>query len=338
MSPELTNTMRAFPFSELVRIDSDNIRQQQNPTADLELKESIRAAGGLIQNLGVELDESGRPYVRFGYRRHRMCEELLSEEIPDELRESLSMVWCKVYTADQAVQAEQAGSGITWASFSDPAASSIGLSLSGLTAVLCLDAAWLLLLAVYLDRVWPSEFGASAHPLFCLGLRHKVGEEMETLGVTRDQMTADLLSGKAKYSSIFNYPTLSWADMGAIGWLVDGSAIINQVPLCRCSYGPYARAMVRVCKEESFHARQGYDIMLGEVLGKHSEISVETTAKGMFAKLAHDLRLLAGELSAEIRTEGGRLELELRVRVGLALQHVQRLHLLDRNANSHAFR
>lgn len=84
----------------------------------------------------------------------------------------------------------------------------------------------------------------------------------ETLGVSRDQMTADLNSGKAKYSSIFNYPTLTWADMGAIGWLVDGSAIINQIPLCRCSYGPYARAMVRVCKEESFHQRQGYDIML----------------------------------------------------------------------------
>jgi ring-1,2-phenylacetyl-CoA epoxidase subunit PaaA len=84
----------------------------------------------------------------------------------------------------------------------------------------------------------------------------------ETLGVTRDQLLADLHSGKAKYSSIFNYPTLSWADMGAIGWLVDGSAIINQIPLCRCSYGPYARAMVRVCKEESFHARQGYDIMM----------------------------------------------------------------------------
>ena len=84
----------------------------------------------------------------------------------------------------------------------------------------------------------------------------------ETLGVSRDQMTADLLSGKAKYSSIFNYPTLSWGDMGAIGWLVDGSAIINQIPLCRCSYGPYARAMVRVCKEESFHARQGFDIMM----------------------------------------------------------------------------
>jgi ring-1,2-phenylacetyl-CoA epoxidase subunit PaaA len=84
----------------------------------------------------------------------------------------------------------------------------------------------------------------------------------ETLGVSRDQMVADLLSGKAKYSSIFNYPTLSWADIGAIGWLVDGAAIMNQIPLCRCSYGPYARAMVRVCKEESFHQRQGYDIML----------------------------------------------------------------------------
>ena len=84
----------------------------------------------------------------------------------------------------------------------------------------------------------------------------------ETLGVSRDDLLAALHSGKAKYSSIFNYPTLNWADMGAIGWLVDGSAIINQIPLCRCSYGPYARAMVRVCKEESFHARQGYDIML----------------------------------------------------------------------------
>lgn len=84
----------------------------------------------------------------------------------------------------------------------------------------------------------------------------------ETLGVSRDQLIGDLHAGKAKYSSIFNYPTLSWADIGAIGWLVDGSAIINQVPLCRCSYGPYARAMVRVCKEESFHQRQGYDILL----------------------------------------------------------------------------
>ena len=84
----------------------------------------------------------------------------------------------------------------------------------------------------------------------------------ETLGVSRDQMVADLLSGKAKYSSIFNYPTLTWADIGAIGWLVDGAAIMNQIPLCRCSYGPYARAMIRICKEESFHQRQGYDIML----------------------------------------------------------------------------
>ncbi|MFZ6658872.1 1,2-phenylacetyl-CoA epoxidase subunit PaaA [Undibacterium sp. TJN19] len=89
----------------------------------------------------------------------------------------------------------------------------------------------------------------------------------ETLGTSRDELLADLHSGKAKYSSIFNYPTLSWADMGAIGWLVDGSAIINQIPLCRCSYGPYARAMVRVCKEESFHARQGYDIMLALCAG-----------------------------------------------------------------------
>ena len=84
----------------------------------------------------------------------------------------------------------------------------------------------------------------------------------ETLGVSRDQMVADLLSGKAKYSSIFNYPTLNWADIGAIGWLVDGAAIMNQIPLCRCSYGPYARAMVRVCKEESFHQRQGYELLL----------------------------------------------------------------------------
>ena len=84
----------------------------------------------------------------------------------------------------------------------------------------------------------------------------------ETLGTSRDQMVDDLLSGKAKYSSIFNYPTLTWADIGAIGWLVDGAAIMNQIPLCRCSYGPYARAMVRICKEESFHQRQGFDIML----------------------------------------------------------------------------
>jgi len=84
----------------------------------------------------------------------------------------------------------------------------------------------------------------------------------ETLGITRDEMIDQLHTGKAKYSSIFNYPTLSWADMGAIGWLVDGAAIMNQVPLCRNSYGPYARAMVRICKEESFHQRQGFEILL----------------------------------------------------------------------------
>ncbi len=84
----------------------------------------------------------------------------------------------------------------------------------------------------------------------------------ETLGVSREDLYDDLLAGRAKYSSIFNYPTLTWADIGMIGWLVDGSAIINQIPLCRCSYGPYARAMVRVCKEESFHQRQGYDLLL----------------------------------------------------------------------------
>jgi ring-1,2-phenylacetyl-CoA epoxidase subunit PaaA len=84
----------------------------------------------------------------------------------------------------------------------------------------------------------------------------------ETLGVSRDKMLDDLHSGRAKYSSIFNYPTLTWADVGVIGWLVDGAAIMNQIPLCRCSYGPYARAMVRVCKEESFHQRQGYEALL----------------------------------------------------------------------------
>jgi ring-1,2-phenylacetyl-CoA epoxidase subunit PaaA len=84
----------------------------------------------------------------------------------------------------------------------------------------------------------------------------------ETMGISRDEMYDQLHTGKAKYSSIFNYPTLTWADIGAIGWLVDGAAIMNQVPLCRASYGPYARAMVRICKEESFHQRQGFEIML----------------------------------------------------------------------------
>jgi len=84
----------------------------------------------------------------------------------------------------------------------------------------------------------------------------------ETLGMGRDEMYEELHSGKAKYSSIFNYPSSSWADVGAIGWLVDGAAILNQIPICRCSYGPYARAMVRVCKEESFHQRQGFEVLL----------------------------------------------------------------------------
>jgi ring-1,2-phenylacetyl-CoA epoxidase subunit PaaA len=83
----------------------------------------------------------------------------------------------------------------------------------------------------------------------------------ETLGIGRDELVRMLLDGRQKYSSIFNYPTLTWADMGTIGWLVDGAAIVNQVPLCRCSYGPYARAMIRICKEESFHQRQGYEIL-----------------------------------------------------------------------------
>jgi len=83
----------------------------------------------------------------------------------------------------------------------------------------------------------------------------------ETLGVDRAELIDRLHAGRQKYSSIFNYPTLTWADVGAIGWLVDGSAITNQIPLCRCSYGPYARAMVRVCKEESFHQRQGFELL-----------------------------------------------------------------------------
>jgi len=93
----------------------------------------------------------------------------------------------------------------------------------------------------------------------------------ETLGKSRDEMTKELLSGRAKYSSIFNYPTLNWSDMGAVGWLVDGAAIMNQVPLQRTSYGPYARAMVRICKEESFHQRQGFDIMMKMSFGSEKQ-------------------------------------------------------------------
>ena len=93
----------------------------------------------------------------------------------------------------------------------------------------------------------------------------------ETLGTSRDDMLNALHSGKAKYSSIFNYPPLNWADVGVIGWLVDGAAIMNQIPLCRCSYGPYARAMVRVCKEESFHQRQGYEALLVMLKGSQAQ-------------------------------------------------------------------
>ena len=84
---------------------------------------------------------------------------------------------------------------------------------------------------------------------------------------SREELVDQLLAGRQKYSSIFNYPTLTWADIGAIGWLVDGAAIMNQIPLCRCSYGPYARAMIRICKEESFHQRQGYEMMMTLVRG-----------------------------------------------------------------------
>ncbi|MFD3479641.1 1,2-phenylacetyl-CoA epoxidase subunit PaaA [Streptomyces sp. NPDC058695] len=93
----------------------------------------------------------------------------------------------------------------------------------------------------------------------------------ETLGTGRDELLDKLHSGRQKYSSIFNYPTLTWADVGAIGWLVDGAAITNQVPLCRCSYGPYARAMVRICKEESFHQRQGYELLLALSRGTEAQ-------------------------------------------------------------------
>src|SRR5258708_18437445 len=89
----------------------------------------------------------------------------------------------------------------------------------------------------------------------------------ETLGISRAQMFEQLLAGTAKYSSIFNYPTLTWADVGAIGWLVDGAAIMNQIPICRCSYGPYARAMARICKEESFHQRPGVEVMFALARG-----------------------------------------------------------------------
>ena len=104
----------------------------------------------------------------------------------------------------------------------------------------------------------------------------------ETLGISRDELLQQLLTGKAKYSSIFNYPTLTWADMGAIGWLVDGAAIMNQVMLQRTSYGPYARAMVRICKEESFHQRQGYEIMTVLAAGSAEQKAMAQDALNRF--------------------------------------------------------
>src|SRR5262245_46879982 len=104
----------------------------------------------------------------------------------------------------------------------------------------------------------------------------------ETLGLSREEMLAQLLAGRAKYSSIFNYPALSWADIGAIGWLVDGAAIMNQIPLCRCSYGPYARAMIRICKEESFHQRQGYEIMVALCRGSAAQKAMAQDALNRF--------------------------------------------------------
>ncbi|TJZ80816.1 1,2-phenylacetyl-CoA epoxidase subunit PaaA [Paracoccus hibiscisoli] len=104
----------------------------------------------------------------------------------------------------------------------------------------------------------------------------------ETLGVSRDELLEALHSGKMKYSSIFNYPTLTWADMGAVGWLVDGAAIMNQVPLQRTSYGPYARAMIRICKEESFHQRQGYDIMMKMCAGTPEQKAMAQDALNRF--------------------------------------------------------
>ena len=118
----------------------------------------------------------------------------------------------------------------------------------------------------------------------------------ETLGTSREELVDLMLAGKAKYSSIFNYPTLTWADIGTIGWLVDGAAIMNQIPLCRCSYGPYARAMIRVCKEESFHQRQGF-----EIVGCFGHASLLPRAKQALG--AED----QGEHQQQVRQDGGHL-------------------------------
>ena len=112
----------------------------------------------------------------------------------------------------------------------------------------------------------------------------------ETLGTSRDELIEELHSGDAKYSTIFNYPTLTWADVGAIGWLVDGAAIMNQMPLQRTSYGPYARAMVRMCKEESFHQRQGYEIMLALALARRSRSGWRRSLEPLVVAVADDVR------------------------------------------------
>jgi ring-1,2-phenylacetyl-CoA epoxidase subunit PaaA len=127
----------------------------------------------------------------------------------------------------------------------------------------------------------------------------------ETLGVSRDEMVEALHAGKAKYSSIFNYPTLTWADIGVIGWLVDGAAIMNQIPLTRCSYGPYARAMVRVCREESFHQRQGFDLLLTMMRGSEEQRQMvqDATNRWWWPALMmfgpHDSQSQHGEQSAK---------------------------------------
>jgi ring-1,2-phenylacetyl-CoA epoxidase subunit PaaA len=110
----------------------------------------------------------------------------------------------------------------------------------------------------------------------------------ETLGVAREELVDLLLAGRQKYSSIFNYPTLTWADVGAIGWLVDGAAIVNQVPLCRCSYGPYARAMIRICKEESFHQRQGFETLyiLSRGTAEQREMAQDAVNRWWYPSLA----------------------------------------------------
>lgn len=131
----------------------------------------------------------------------------------------------------------------------------------------------------------------------------------ETLGVSRDELVAQLLSGKAKYSSIFNYPTPTWADIGAIGWLVDGAAIMNQIPLCRCSYGPYARAMVRICREESFHQRQGYDIMLKLARGTPAQVQM---AQGALNRWWWPSMMMFGPSDAESSHSGQSMQWKIK--------------------------